>query len=129
MSWYILVLKKYAVFNGRAQRKEYWYFSLFHFIILSALMLVMLLTVAVDAPSFLGVLYLLYGLATLLPNIGVSIRRMHDTGRSGWWLFIGNVPLVGSIVLLGFLASDGEAGTNKYGPSPKLDLPPETTPV
>ena len=129
MSWYILVLKKYAVFNGRAGLKEYWYFMLFHFIFLAALVLVIFLTVNVEALLFLNFLSPLYGLATLLPNIGVSIRRMHDTGRSGWWLFVDFVPMVGPIILIVFLASDSQAETNKYGPSPKLDLPSGAQPV
>ena len=113
MSWYLLVLKKYAVFSGRARRKEYWYFVLFNFIIGIVLSLI-------DIFWGFPVLYWLYSLAVLLPYLGVSIRRLHDTGRSGWWLLIGLIPLIGAIILLIYMVSDSQEGTNQYGPSPKL---------
>jgi uncharacterized membrane protein YhaH (DUF805 family) len=114
MSWYLQVLKKYAVFSGRARRKEYWYFTLFNLIIAFVLGLIDALV------GTYGVLGSLYSLAVLLPTIGVSVRRLHDTGHSGWWLFIGLIPLIGAIILLIYMASDSQAGTNQYGPSPKL---------
>ena len=107
------VLKKYAVFDGRARRKEYWMFLLFNIIIAVGLNVV---EQVVGGPGILG---MLYGLAVLLPGVGVTIRRMHDTGRSGWWCLIGLVPLVGAIVLLVFMAQEGNAGPNMYGPNPK----------
>ncbi len=113
MSWYIMVLKKYAVFDGRARRKEYWYFALFSFIISLVLGLI-------DQAIGINVLGSLYGLAVLLPAVGVSIRRLHDTGRSGWWLLIGLIPLIGTIILIIYMASDSQVGTNQYGSSPKL---------
>ncbi len=119
MSWYLQVLKKYAVFSGRARRKEYWYFFLFNIIISFVLGFIESL-VGIAAGSDYSVLGIIYGLAVLLPSIGVSIRRLHDTGRSGWWLFIGLIPLIGAIILLIYMVSDSQAGTNQYGPSPKL---------
>jgi len=119
MSWYLQVLKKYAVFSGRARRKEYWYFALFNFIIGSVLGLIDAVLGLTLVGTF-SVLSSLYFLAVLLPTIGVSIRRLHDTGRSGWWLFIGLIPLIGAIILLIYMVSDSQAGTNQYGPSPKL---------
>jgi len=113
MSWYIQVLKKYAVFSGRAQRKEIWYFILFDFIFAFVLVLI-------DSLIGIYVLSPLYSLAVLLPSLGVSIRRLHDTGRSGWWVFIGLIPLIGAIILLGFFVTDSQPETNQYGPSPKL---------
>ena len=113
MSWYIQVLKKYAVFSGRARRNEYWYFILFDAIISIVLGLI-------DYLVGLYILSTVYALGVLLPSIGVSIRRLHDTGRSGWWLFIGLVPLAGPIILLIYMVSDSQEGTNQYGPSPKL---------
>ena len=119
MSWYLQVLKKYAVFSGRARRKEYWYFVLFNAIISFVLGIIEALAGIAPGTDY-NVLAGLYSLAVLLPSIGVVIRRLHDTGRSGWWLFIGLVPLIGAIILLVYMVSDSEAGTNEYGPSPKL---------
>ena len=113
MNWYLEVLKKYAVFNGRARRKEYWMFVLFNFIIDSVLGLLERL---VGGP---GIVALLYSLAVLIPGIAVSVRRLHDTNRSGWWLFIVFVPIIGWIVLLVFMVQDGKPGENQYGPNPK----------
>ncbi|WP_367321530.1 DUF805 domain-containing protein [Streptomyces sp. HUAS ZL42] len=112
MSWFIEVLKKYAVFSGRARRKEYWMYTLFVVIIYIALAIVGAALKAVWIP-------LIFWAAILLPSLGVSIRRLHDTGRSGWAILFGLIPLVGGIILLVFMASEGEAGPNKYGPNPK----------
>ncbi len=113
MNWYLEVIQKYAVFDGRARRKEYWMFILFHIII------VIVISIIEGAFGSPGVLSTLYGLAVLLPGIGVSIRRLHDTGRTGWWMLIGLIPILGAIVLLVFMVQDGEPGENQYGPNPK----------
>jgi uncharacterized membrane protein YhaH (DUF805 family) len=116
MEWYLSVLKKYAVFSGRARRKEYWMFTLFNNIIgliLGVLQLIPLLS------GLFSVLGILYSLAILIPSLAAGVRRLHDTGRSGFWLFLILVPLVGAIVILVFLASDSVANENKYGPNPK----------
>ncbi|MEV5731925.1 DUF805 domain-containing protein [Streptomyces sp. NPDC014940] len=112
MHWYIDVLKKYAVFSGRARRQEYWMFFLFNIIISIVLAIV-------DAAIGSNVLAGIYALATLLPGLGVAVRRLHDTGRSGWWILIGFIPLVGAIILIVFLATEGKPETNQYGPNPK----------
>ena len=118
MNWYLEVLKKYAVFGGRARRKEYWYFVLFNLIISFVLGLIEgLIGLAPDSPQ--SILSLIYGLAVLLPGLAASVRRLHDTGKSGWWLLIGLVPLVGAIVLIVFMAQDSAAGDNQYGSNPK----------
>jgi uncharacterized membrane protein YhaH (DUF805 family) len=113
MNYYLDVLKKYAVFTGRARRKEYWMFFLFNIIISFVIGFIDGLVGTV------GILSIVYALGMLLPGLGVSIRRLHDTDRSGWWLFISLVPIVGFIVLLVFLVSDSQPGENKYGPNPK----------
>ncbi|MGB7292897.1 MAG: DUF805 domain-containing protein [Thermodesulfobacteriota bacterium] len=113
MNWYIEVLKKYAVFDGRAHRTEYWMFVLFNVII------TILLGLIDGLFGILGVLSGIYGLAVLIPGIAVSIRRLHDTNRSGWWLLISLVPVIGTIVLLVFMVQDTQPGTNEYGPNPK----------
>ncbi|MFD8262708.1 DUF805 domain-containing protein [Streptomyces griseoluteus] len=112
MHWYVDVLKKYAVFSGRARRQEYWMFFLFNLIITIVLAIV-------DAALDTQVLQLVYGLAVLIPGLAVAVRRLHDTGRSGWWVLISLVPLVGWIILLVFLASEGKPEANEYGPNPK----------
>ncbi len=119
MDWYIGVLKKYAVFNGRARRKEYWMFVLINFIVSIALGVVDGVLGTLSAETGMGLLGTVYSLAVLIPGIAVSIRRLHDTGRSGWWLLIGLVPLVGAIVLIVFCAMEGHAEENEYGANPK----------
>ncbi|MEU3344419.1 DUF805 domain-containing protein [Streptomyces sp. NPDC006700] len=115
MNWYVEVLKKYVVFNGRARRQEYWMFTLFSVIISIVLAIV-------DAVIGTQILDWLYTLAVLLPTLGVTVRRLHDTDRSGWWILIGLIPLVGFIVMLVFLATEGTRGENKYGANPKEPL-------
>ena len=118
MHWYLEVLKKYTLFTGRARRSEYWYF------VLGNLVLAVVLGIVDGVLRKLigvGPLGMIYGLAVLVPGIAVSIRRLHDTDRSGWWLLLGLVPLVG-LVLIVFLAQDSMASTNRYGQNPKLAL-------
>ncbi len=117
MNWYLAVLKKYAVFGGRARRKEYWIFTLFHILIVITLGIVDVM-LGLRSQSGIGLLGGLYGLAVLIPGIAVSVRRLHDTGRSGWWMLLSVVPPVG-IVLLVFMAQDSQPGQNEYGPNPK----------
>jgi len=117
MHWYIDVIKKYAVFDGRAQRQEYWMFFLINII-------VSIVITAIDF-QFIGSngsIGAVYSLALLLPGIGVAIRRLHDTGRSGWWLLILFVPLIGVIVFLVFACQDSESNENEYGLNPKADV-------
>ncbi|MFO3795686.1 MAG: DUF805 domain-containing protein [Anaerolineales bacterium] len=119
MKWYIAALKKYAVFNGRARRKEYWMFVLFNIIFsIVAVVLDNLLGTASKDLGY-GVIYSLYSLAVLLPGLAVTVRRLHDVGKSGWWIFISLVPIIGGIWLLVLLATDSQPGENEYGPNPK----------
>lgn len=119
MSWYLKVLRQYTEFSGRARRKEYWFFVLFNFLVAFALGLVDAGLGLWSQASGVGLLSGLYSLAVLLPGLAVSIRRLHDTGRSGWWLLIGLIPLIGILVLLVFYVLDGDSGKNQYGPDPK----------
>ncbi len=112
MNWYLAVLKNYAGFSGRARRKEYWMFVLFNFI---AALVLSVLGMVIDTQ----IPYIVYLLAVLVPTLAVVFRRLHDTGRSGWWILISLVPLVGGIILLVFMASEGARETNAYGPDPK----------
>ena len=115
--WYMQALKKYAVFSGRARRKEYWFFALWYLIIMIGLAIIDgVLGLHIGGA---GVLQTLYGLAILIPSLAVTVRRLHDTGRTGWWVLIVLIPIIGFIVLLVFMCLDSEPGENQHGPSPK----------
>ena len=116
MNWYLAVIKQYAVFSGRSRRQEYWMFTLINIIISIELSFID------GAVGTAGVLQGIYGLALLLPSIGVTIRRLHDTGHSAWWIFIGVVPIIGAIIMIIFLVKDSDPGENRYGPNPKVYL-------
>jgi len=119
MNWYLEVLRKYAVFSGRARRKEYWFFVLFNIIVSIVLAVVDNIIGTYDAQNGIGLLGGIYALAVLIPGIAVSVRRLHDTGRSGWWLLLILVPVIGAIVVLIFMVLDSKPGENEYGPNPK----------
>lgn len=119
MSWYLEVLKKYARFDGRAGKKEYWHFSLVSFIIIVVLSVIDIATGTFKVEVGLGLLSGIYTLAVLIPGIAVSVRRLHDTDRSGWWLLINAIPLIGVVVFLVFTAQNGTPGDNQYGSNPK----------
>jgi len=114
MNYYLAVLKKYAVFNGRAQRAEYWYYVLFNLIISVVLGIIS----AVIEDNF-GILGLLYYLAVLIPGLAVSVRRLHDIGKNGWTLLLSLIPLIGPIWIIVLMIIDSNPGENKYGPNPK----------
>ncbi len=116
MQWFMEALRKYADFSGRSRRKEYWFFVLFYLIIY--LVLAIVDTVILGSEG-IGLLTTLFALAMLIPGIAVSVRRLHDTGRSGWWILIGFIPFIGLIVLLVFYFQDSQPGQNDYGPNPK----------
>lgn len=108
--------QKYAVFSGRARPSEYWWWVLFNVLVFVVLAIVLPAGGGTEsgAEALIGVA----SLALLLPSLAVTVRRLHDTGRSGWWWFITLIPLVGPIVLIVFLATAGDQGPNKYGPPP-----------
>jgi len=112
-SIYFGVWKRYAVFRGRAPRREFWVFFLLHVGIFVGLLCL------INISARLIILAGLYFGATIVPLIALQVRRLHDTGREGWWWFITSVPIIGVIVLLVFMAQDGQATENQYGPSPK----------
>jgi uncharacterized membrane protein YhaH (DUF805 family) len=118
MNWFLSALKKYATFSGRAQRAEYWYFFLFYFLIFIGLSIIDNITGSFNAEAGMGLLGGLSILGLLIPSLSVGVRRLHDTGRSGWWLLIGLIPLV-NIVLLIFFVQDSAPSENSYGPNPK----------
>lgn len=120
MNWYLKVLKQYADFNGRARRTEYWMFLLFNIIFtFGAMLLDSLLGLTISREVPYGPIYLIYVLSVLLPGLAVSVRRLHDTNKPGAYIFLALIPLIGSIILLVFLASDGDKGENQFGSDPK----------
>ena len=120
MSWYLEVLKKYTVFEGRSRRSEYWYFALYNLLISVVLTLVDLGIGTYDHKARIGLFGAIYALAVFIPGLAVAIRRLHDTNRSGWWLLIAFIPIAGAIVLLVFMVLDSDSGENQYGANPKL---------
>jgi len=128
MQWYLDVLKKYAVFSGRARRKEFWMFVLFNFIaaVLAGILDNILHTTYSNQST--GIISTLYSLAVLLPGLGVAIRRMHDIGKSGWWILVSLIPVAGIIWYIVLTATEGQHGDNQYGADPKA-APEMVTPV
>jgi uncharacterized membrane protein YhaH (DUF805 family) len=104
-----VLMQKYANFSGRAMRSEYWWYTLFAVVVSVVLYLI---------DSMLGTQLLqpIFGLATLLPGIGVCVRRLHDLDKSGWWLLIAFIPLIGALVLLYWFCQPGTPGDNQFGP-------------
>ena len=121
MKWYIEVMRKYAVFSGRARRQEYWMFVLSNVIIAVVLGIIDGMADS-DSEGSRSTLTTLYVLATLIPFLAVGVRRLHDTGRSGWWMLIGVIPIIGAIVLLIFIIQDSQLTDNQYGPNPKREI-------
>lgn len=149
MNWFLMAVRKYAVFSGRARRKEYWFFVLFY--ILIAVVLSFIDAVLSAYEEGIGMLTGIFQLAMFLPALGVAVRRMHDTGRSGWWVLVPLIPLIGGaligwlavlgdaaeimlvvlgvlvtlfmfigwLIFLWFATRDGQPGENAYGPDPK----------
>lgn len=101
-----LCFSKYADFNGRAKRPEFWWFALFIFLVSAAL--------GIASEMVSGI----FGLATIVPYLAVGARRLHDTNRSGWWQLIGIIPVIGWIVLIVFLTQEGESADNQFGATP-----------
>ena len=142
MDWMLMPLRRYAEFSGRSRRKEYWMYVLLMIIVGVVIGLIEATLELTGMIGPYGPLSGLFGLATFIPNIAVTIRRLHDTNRSGWWMLVGVVPyvamvaavvsgnialvgilgfvaLAGMIVLLVFVLLDGTKGPNKYGEDPK----------
>ncbi|MGB3609247.1 MAG: DUF805 domain-containing protein [Cellvibrio sp.] len=111
MEYFLGAYKKYADFTGRARRQEYWMFILFYFI-------VSIILGIVDGVLGIQILGLLFSLASLVPSLAIGARRLHDTGRSGWWQLLYLIPLIGLIIMIIFLVQDSHPD-NEYGPNPK----------
>ncbi len=115
VQWYLKVIKNYAEFGGRARRTEYWMFTLVNAVI------VFLLSMLESIAGIMGIVTFLYSLAVLIPSLAVVVRRLHDSGRTGWWILVSLIPIVGGIVILVFMCLDSEQGDNEYGPNPKFE--------
>lgn len=113
MNWYVKVMKQYVDFSGRARRKEYWMFFLVYFLI------ALVCGVVEGVLSIPGTITGIVALVHLLPSIAVTVRRLHDTDRSGWWILIGLIPIIGGLVLLYFMVKSGDTQDNRFGNDPK----------
>ena len=109
MNWYVQAFQKYADFNGRSRRSEYWYFVLINTLIIWGIILIEF------ALGTYGILAALYSLGVIVPAFAVTVRRLHDTGRSGWSILLGLIPVIGGIILLIFLLQDSQPGENQFG--------------
>jgi uncharacterized membrane protein YhaH (DUF805 family) len=120
MKWFLDALKnRYATFEGRARRKEYWFFVLFYALAIVALAIVDDIVGTYREEVGFGLLTAVFVLATFIPTLAVTVRRLHDTNRSGWWVLLEFVPIVGGLVLLVFMVLDSQPGANRFGPNPK----------
>lgn len=117
--WYYKVILNYTNFSGRARRQEYWYFTLVNVLVNLVMGIIdraIGSVMQMDNFGFFGVIYALF---IMIPSIAVTVRRLHDSGRVGWWALIAFVPIIGILVLLYFLIQDSEEGSNQYGANPK----------
>jgi uncharacterized membrane protein YhaH (DUF805 family) len=120
MHHFFNVLHKYAVFTGRAGRSEFWWFTLVYFILIAMAAFIDVVVGTFDTVLGFGLFSGSLFIASLLPMLGVHVRRLHDTGRSGWWVLLGLVPVVGSFALFVLVLFASQPGTNEYGPHPRL---------
>ncbi|MDR1898173.1 MAG: DUF805 domain-containing protein [Prevotellaceae bacterium] len=137
MKWYLKVWKQYADFSGRARRKEYWMFALFNMLFVAAIFILAVFIFTIIVPenetiqqgraiyfmdesiyTVIVAIVGIYNLAVLIPGLAVTVRRLHDVGKSGWWIFISAIPLIGGIWLLVLLLTDSD-DENQYGRNPK----------
>lgn len=131
MEWFIKVLRQYADFDGRARRKEFWIFILFYIVFSACAALIddMMDTAYSDEPLSGGMLSTAYVLALLIPGLAVSVRRLHDVGKSGWMILVVFIPFVGWLWLLALYCQNSQRGMNPYGPNPKGEGHAPTSPI
>lgn len=120
MNWYLKCLRQYADFSGRARRKEYWMFTLFNVIFALVLGFLDGLFGTVSSRVGIGLLLGIYMIAVAIPGLAVSVRRLHDIGKSGWYFLIDLIPIVGPIILLVWFCTEGERDSNGWGEDPKM---------
>lgn len=122
MNWYLKALKQYADFKGRARRKEYWMFILFNIIFAFLAALIDNIVGTASPELGYGLFYIVYGLAVFIPGLAVTVRRLHDVGKSGWMYFIILIPIIGIIWFIILMVKDSEPGSNKWGENPKRNI-------
>lgn len=122
VNYWLMAFKNYATFTGRARRKEYWYFVLMNFLITLVLYALVFVSAACGSGLFamiFGALIFIYMLGSIIPSLALLVRRLHDSGKSGWYYFVSLIPLAGPIWLLVLLVTDSTPGDNEYGVNPK----------
>jgi uncharacterized membrane protein YhaH (DUF805 family) len=123
MNWFIdCITKNYANFNGRARRKEYWMYFLFNLLLVGIalnLITVILGSISHSLLSVMTFVQFIVSIALVIPGLAVTVRRLHDIDKSGWWILIGVIPIIGAIVLFVFACLDSTPGSNQYGENPK----------
>ena len=118
MNWYLEGLRKYAVFTGRARRREFWMFELINSLITFALFVVAVLAGKLGFGYLLGLPFIAI-VATTIPSYAKLVRRLHDTNHSGWWFLVSLIPVIGALMLLALMMRDSDPGENRFGPNPK----------
>jgi uncharacterized membrane protein YhaH (DUF805 family) len=113
LGYWLEAFRKYATFSGRARRAEYWSFTVVNFIVA-----ILFVVVGMGEDSIGPILYGCFALATIIPGIAVNVRRLHDSGRSGWYMLLGLIPIV-NLIMLYYALVDSQPGANQYGPNPK----------
>jgi len=120
MNWYLKVVRdNYANFQGRARRQEYWMFTLINILFIIGIAIISGVIASITESPAIMFLYIIYALGVIIPSLAVTVRRLHDTGKSGWYYFISLIPFIGGIWLIILLATEGDKGTNEYGSDPK----------
>lgn len=124
MAWYLMAWQRAADFSGRSRRTEYWMFQLFNILAALALGFVAFVTGVLfgqqDGINIFATCICVFGVVSFVPALAVTIRRLHDIGRSGWWYCIAFVPIIGGIILFIFTVLDSDPDRNEYGPNPKV---------
>ncbi len=121
MAWYLLAWQRATEFSGRSRRKEYWYFQLFNAIVMIFIGMFAVAFSDDGKPAMIpfGLMFT-YGFVVFVPSLAVTIRRLHDIGKSGWWYCIAFVPFIGGLILFVFTLLDSDPERNEYGPNPKV---------
>jgi|SRR5665811_2013447 len=122
MEWFIYALRRYNDFRGRSRRREFWLYTLFYILLSIGAFFLDNLFRFISVGDAYGPISSLYVIIMLLPSVAVAVRRLHDVEKSGWWLLVGFIPIIGFIWLLIYFVRDGTYGPNKYGPDPKVEL-------
>lgn len=119
MYWFLKGFKQYFDFSGRARRREYWMFIVFYIVFYVGVLISDEILGTGSMSNGTGILSGIYTLVTFIPSLAVTVRRLHDTNRSGWYVLLGLIPVIGFIIILIFAVTDSEPGSNEYGPNPK----------